>query len=331
MPLGIGTIETVAIRDVWPKEDGDFTPWLRSHIDELDKILGLGLTNARTEVGAGDFSIDIVAETNFGDIIIENQFGRSDHRHLGQLVTYLSHREVQRAVWIVEEGRPEHVKAVEVLNERGIGQIWMLTVRAIKIGNSPAAALFTILAEPSGIEGLDDTTQEELTPTQIKRRDFMAALFAQARDEGIDSPFKNLSPTIHGVLHTPARGQGLLYRVAVNRRESRVVITNANGRWKGALAALIEKRPEIDSDFDAADLPKALDWPDRVASARWAIRYTVDASYQDEPDSDAMRELNRASAAMRRVFEPHLKELDPRLDSDSSDAADDVLGMDLTD
>ena len=217
------------------------------------------MTNARTEVGAGDFSIDIVAETNFGDIIIENQFGRSDHRHLGQLVTYLSHREVQRAVWIVEEGRPEHVKAVEVLNERGIGQIWMLTVRAIKIGNSPAAALFTILAEPSGIEGLDDTTQGDLTPTQIKRRDFMAALFAQARDEGIDSPFKNLSPTIHGVLHTPARGQGLLYRVAVNRRESRVVITNAGGRWKGALAALIEKRPEIDSDFEAADLPKALD------------------------------------------------------------------------
>ena len=59
----------------------------------------------------------------------------------------------------------------------------------------------------------------------------------------------------------------------------------------------------------------------------WAIRYTVDASYQDEPDSDAMRELNRASDAMRCVFEPHLKELDPRLDRDSSDAADDALGM----
>ena len=112
MPPEIGTIETVAIRHVWPKEDADFTPWLRSHIGELDRILGLGLTNARSEVGAGDFSIDIVAETNFGDIVIENQFGRSDHRHLGQLVTYLSHREVQQAIWIVEEGRPEHVKAV---------------------------------------------------------------------------------------------------------------------------------------------------------------------------------------------------------------------------
>ena len=176
------------------------------------------MTNARSEVGAGDFNIDIVAETNFGDIVIENQFGRSDHRHLGQLVTYLSHREVQRAIWIVEEGRPEHVKAVEVLNERGIGQIWMLTVRAIKIGSSAPAPLFTIVAEPSEIERLDDKARQELSPTQIKRRDFMAALFAQARDEGIDSPFRDLAPSIHGILHTPARGQGLLYRVAVTAR-----------------------------------------------------------------------------------------------------------------
>ena len=218
--------------------------------------------------------------------------------------------------------------AVEVLNERGIGQIWMLTVRAIKIGSSAPAALFTILAEPSGIEGLDETTQQELTPTQIKRREFMAALFAQARDEGIDSPFKNLSPSIHGILHTPARGQGLLYRVAVNRRESRVVITNASGRWQGALAALKEKRPQIDADFGAADLPKALEWPQQTTAGRWASRYTVEANYLDGTDPDAMRELNQASAAMRRVFEPHLMELDPGLEEESSNSSDDVLGTD---
>ena len=79
------------------------------------------MTNARREVAAGDFSIDIVAETDFGEIVIENQYGQSDHRHLGQLVTYLSHRDVQRAVWIVQHGRSEHVKAVETLNERGLG------------------------------------------------------------------------------------------------------------------------------------------------------------------------------------------------------------------
>ena len=64
MPPDIGTIETVSIRKVWPKEDADFTPWLRSHIKELDKTLGLGLTNPRSEVGAGDFRIDLLAATS---------------------------------------------------------------------------------------------------------------------------------------------------------------------------------------------------------------------------------------------------------------------------
>jgi len=121
--MAIGAIETVALRDVWPMEDRDFTPWLCANVGALDSVLGLGLANPRREVGAGDFSIDVVAETDFGDIVIENQYGRSDHRHLGQLVTYLSHRQVHRAIWILEEARPEHVKAVETLNQRGVGQM----------------------------------------------------------------------------------------------------------------------------------------------------------------------------------------------------------------
>ena len=52
MPLEVGFIETVAIRKVWPTENADFTPWLQSHIGELDKVLGLGLSDPQREVGA---------------------------------------------------------------------------------------------------------------------------------------------------------------------------------------------------------------------------------------------------------------------------------------
>ncbi len=75
MSSTVGFIENVAIRKVWPTEHADFTPWLQTHIGELDNVLGLGLTNPQREVGAGDFSIDLVAETNFGDVVIENQLG----------------------------------------------------------------------------------------------------------------------------------------------------------------------------------------------------------------------------------------------------------------
>ena len=152
----------------------------------------------------------------------------------------------------------------------------------------------------------------------------MAALFAQARDEGIDSPFRNLKPDYIGLQDTPARGSGMVYRVAVNRRESRVVLTNTKGRWTGALAVLLEKRQSIDEAFAAAKLPKPLEWTEEVTAGRWVIRYPVDVNYQDEPDRTKMRELNRASAQMKRVFDPHVKDLDPQLEEGSSEPSSDA-------
>ena len=317
MSSTVGSIKNVAIREAWRTEPADFTPWLQTHIGELDAVLGLGLSDPEREVSAGAFSIDLVAGTNFGDVVIENQFGRSDHRHLGQLVTYLSQQEVARAIWIAEDARPEHVKAVKTLNERGIGQIWMVTVRAITIGDSAPAPLFAVVAEPADVEKTVEST--ELTQSQVKRRDFLATLFASARDEGIDSPFRKLAPSAHGILHTPARGQGLVYRVAVNRHGSRVVLTNARGKWLGALAALIENRQRIDQDFAAAGLQQPLQWTDAVTADRWMIRYEVDVNYRDEPDLTKIDELNRAAAAMKRVFDPYLWRLNPQLEDEVSE------------
>lgn len=312
--MDVGTIEKIDIQQVWPSESRNFTPWLRNNISVLDKVLGLGMTNPRSEVGAGAFSIDIVAETDFGEIVIENQYGKSDHRHLGQLVTYLSHREVQRAIWIVEHGRPEHIKAVETLNERGLGQIWMVAVRAIRIGSSDPAPLFDVLTKPSEIEV--DVEPLELKPSNIKKRHFMVSLFKQAHEEGIDSPFKNLKPGIHGLVHTPAHGPALLYRTAVNRKQSRVVLTNANGKWLGALAELQKNQSEIESKFHAAGLSGDLKW-ERIGVDRWVIRYTSDANYQEEINPVKMRELNRAAAEMKQIFDPYLEQLDPNLEGDS--------------
>ena len=111
-------------------------------------------------------------------------------------------------------------------------------------------------------------------------------------------------------------GQGLVYRVAVNRHGSRVVLTNARGRWLGALAALLKNRQRIDQDFTAAGLPQPLEWKDTVTAGRWVIRYEVDGNYQHEPYLAKRDELNRAAAAMKRVFDPYLQQLDPQLEEE---------------
>lgn len=45
--------------------------------------------------------------------------------------------------------------------------------------------------------------------------------------------------------------------------------------------------------------------------------YTVDANYQEEMNPVKMRELNRAAAEMKQIFDPYLEQLDPKIEGDS--------------
>jgi len=61
------------------------------NIDVLNTALDLNLVNVDREQAAGSFSIDLVAEDEGGGaVIIENQLEKSNHDHLGKLITYPS-------------------------------------------------------------------------------------------------------------------------------------------------------------------------------------------------------------------------------------------------
>ena len=97
----------------------------------------------------------------------------------------------------------------------------------------------------------------------------------------------------------------------------------------GALDELAKHRTDIDHAITVAGLPNTLVWTDQVTAGRagrWAIRYTVDVNWQEKTDSTKMRKLNRASAEMKRVFDPYLLKLDPRLEYDSTELSRDADG-----
>jgi RecB family endonuclease NucS len=103
----IGKIERVPLREVWPHEARDLTTWLEENVDVLNDALGLGLVSAERERAAGAFSVDLVAQDTRGrTVVIENQLERSDHDHLGKLVTYTAMTDADVAVWIVSEPGP---------------------------------------------------------------------------------------------------------------------------------------------------------------------------------------------------------------------------------
>jgi RecB family endonuclease NucS len=84
----IGKLERVHLREVWKNEAYDFTQWLENNIGILNDALNLNLVNVDREQAAGSFSIDLVAEDEGGaTVIIENQLEKSNHDHLGKLIT----------------------------------------------------------------------------------------------------------------------------------------------------------------------------------------------------------------------------------------------------
>ena len=50
-------------------------------------------------------------------VIIENQFGRSDHDHFGKALTYLAAHQASVVVWIAESFTDEHRASLTWLNE----------------------------------------------------------------------------------------------------------------------------------------------------------------------------------------------------------------------
>lgn len=99
----------------------------------------------------GPFAVDVLAETATGErVVIENQLGPTDHDHLGKLLTYMSNVGAKKAVWITADPRPEHVKAVECLNEVTPDDValYLVRVRAYRIDGSRAAPHFSVVAGP---------------------------------------------------------------------------------------------------------------------------------------------------------------------------------------
>jgi hypothetical protein len=149
--MKIGKLEKVDLRKVWPNEASDFTVWIENNVDHLSDFLGFKFEITDREKKVGNFKIDLLAETPNGEkIIIENQLEKTDHSHLGQIITYFTNLEeqVKIIVWIAKEVRPEHENAINWLNKFTDIKFYLVQVEAYRIGNSEHAPYFKIVCEP---------------------------------------------------------------------------------------------------------------------------------------------------------------------------------------
>lgn len=157
MTTPLGRLIAVPVRDVWTHEANEFTPWLAQpeNVAVLAETLRLGeLEVEATERSVGRFSADIVARDE-GDtlVLIENQLEATDHRHLGQVLTYLAGLEGDATiVWIATRFLEEHRAAIDWLNANTNDRFdfFGVEVEVFRIGESPAAPRFNVVAKPNG-------------------------------------------------------------------------------------------------------------------------------------------------------------------------------------
>ena len=108
----LGRLIRVDLRDIWTREDNDFTPWLarEENLVILGETLGIDLELEAQEKAVGPFRADVLCK-DIGTgtwVLIENQLERTDHGHLGQLLTYASGLEAVTVVWIAARFTDEH-------------------------------------------------------------------------------------------------------------------------------------------------------------------------------------------------------------------------------
>ncbi len=148
-----GTLREVDLREAWKDEALNFTPWLAAHLDRLSEVIGVELTAPETEVPVTRFSADILAQNGADGtmVLIENQLEMSDHRHLGQIMTYLAGLDAETIVWVARDFRDAHLSAVNWLNENTTSRFafFAVKVRAVQIADSPIAPIFEVVVKPN--------------------------------------------------------------------------------------------------------------------------------------------------------------------------------------
>jgi len=151
----LGKLVKIELRDIWLSESSHFTPWLarEENLLTLGETLGLELELEAQERAVGPFRADILCKdiaTNAW-VLIENQLERTDHTHLGQLLTYASGLEAVTIVWIAARFTEEHRSTLDWLNRitDETFRFFGVEVELWRIGDSPAAPRFNIVSKPN--------------------------------------------------------------------------------------------------------------------------------------------------------------------------------------
>lgn len=272
----IRKIKKVSLRELWKKEDKDFTKWLEENIDYLNDVLDIGISIESREENVGPFRVDLYGEDNNGNkVIIENQLEKTDHKHLGQIITYLTNLEAKTAIWISSNPIEEHKKAIDWLNETTPDDIsfYLIKLEAIKIESQPLVApLFTVVKGPSKESKQIGAEKKEYAQRYVIRKEFWTQFINEINKK--NSLCKNISPRTDNWLSIALGMSGVGIDMVISKKCARSEIYINRGTKeenKKIFDYFFKQKDQIEADFG-----KELTWERKEDNVTSRIKNQLD-------------------------------------------------------
>lgn len=307
----IGKLEYVPLREIWKHEAYDFTTWLFENCDILNEQVGLTISPIEKEKSVGPFNVDILGEDSAGRaVIIENQLTRTDHDHLGKLLTYMSNLDAKVAIWVSTDPRPEHAAAISFLNENvpQDTQFYLLRLQAFRIGESDPAPLFTIEAGPSEERTAGGEVKKEFAERDKVRYQFFEQLISKANQ--VTNIFNSVSPIgYQNWVNAGAGKAGIMWAFVVMKKTSRTEFFLGNSDAdinKDRYDKLLSHKVEIERNFG-----EPLNWDFSESRKQQYIRTSCPIGGLDnqgkwgEIQNDLVERLSR----LEKSIGPYIKSL----------------------
>ncbi len=228
--MQLGKLEKVPLRQVWVGEATHFTPWLakEDNIALLSEVVNLDLEVQAQEERVGPFKADILCKDTSSDhfVLIENQIELTDHRHLGQLMTYAAGLNAVTIIWIAEKFTEEHRAALDWLNRITDETVdfFGIEIELYRIGASQPAPKFSIVSKPNNwsknIKRTADSTQ--VTDTKLKQQQYWQAF--KEYSEANKPLYRSQKPLPQHWTNISIGRSNFLIQVYANTRDQRIAV-----------------------------------------------------------------------------------------------------------
>jgi hypothetical protein len=281
----LGRLEKMDVRLAWASEAVDFTPWLarEENIALIAEAIGIPLNVEATEKSVGPFSADILCSAADNDsdsehwVVIENQLERTDHKHLGQLITYAAGLDAATIVWIASDFTEEHRAALDWLNANTSESIsfFALKIELWKIGDSPLAPKFDVVSSPNdwkkSVTTARRATANRTESERVLRHGEFFTFFTSKLSEHAPAIAIPGDFSKHYLRFNTGKGNCDILCILESRAfEVRVQLTLYGLRAKTRFGHLFSRRAEIESEIGGE-----LEWLELPENAKCRIQKSL--------------------------------------------------------